>query len=256
MSIGQSPSSTNVPLRAIIASHGPRTAASYEAEITELRNAGIRLREEIAHDEDLLRQKDEVIGQQELSSREANHRLLNDLQLVVSLLSLQSRKSADAETASQLTAAASRVSTIARVHQRLHKFDGVRSLALKQYLVDFCQDFSMLLSSDRAIAVEGIEINLPSVTGIPLSLIVNELITNAVKYGTGRIMISLEPIPAKGYALSVCNDGPALAEGFDPTISNGQGMQIILSFVQRIGAELRIGRGDKGQGARFTVLFG
>jgi two-component sensor histidine kinase len=255
MSTEHSTHSATAPPNPLFEDAGRRTAASYKTELTKLRDTGIRLREEIAHDEDLLRQKDEAIDQQELSSREANHRLLNDLQLVVSLLSLQSRKSANAETASQLTAAASRVATIARVHQRLHKFDGVQSLALKQYLMDFCQDFSMLLSADRAIAVEGIDINLPSITGIPLSLIVNELITNAVKYGTGRIVIRLESNPDKGYALSVCNDGPALAEGFDPAISKGQGMQIIRSFVQRIGAELRIGRGDNGRGARFTVLF-
>jgi two-component sensor histidine kinase len=65
----------------------------------------------------------------------------------------------------------------------------------------------------------------------------------------------LEPNPGKGYALSVCNDGPALPEGFDPDACKGLGMRIIRSFVERIGGELRIGRGDKNQGAQFTVLF-
>jgi two-component sensor histidine kinase len=58
-----------------------------------------------------------------------------------------------------------------------------------------------------------------------------------------------------GYALSVANDGPALPEGFDPAAGKGLGMRIIRSLVERIGGELRIGRGDKSQGPRFTELF-
>ncbi|MGZ5877019.1 MAG: hypothetical protein ACXWKP_33630, partial [Bradyrhizobium sp.] len=60
---------------------------------------------------------------------------------------------------------------------------------------------------------------------------------------------------ADGYALSVSNDGPPLPAGFDPGASKGLGMRIIQSFARQIGGELRIGRGDDGQGARFTVLF-
>jgi len=116
----------------------------------------------------------------------------------------------------------------------------------------------MMLSpacAERVIVVEGIEIELPAITAIPLGFIANELITNATKYGTGRITVKLEPIPEKGYALSVANEGPALPEAFDPAVSKGLGMRIIRSFVKQIGGELRIGRGDRNQGARFTVLF-
>ncbi|MGP0090302.1 MAG: sensor histidine kinase [Xanthobacteraceae bacterium] len=179
--------------------------------------------------------------------------------MIVSLLSLQGRASANAEAASQLAVAADRVATIERVHRRLHWLDGVRTVAFKQYLEDFCGDFSTMLSSqeypEQVIVVEGIEINLPAATAIPLSFIVNELITNAVKYGQGRITVRLRPNPGKGYALSVSNDGPSLLEGFDPAASKGLGMKIIRAFVERIGGELRIARGDKNQGTRFTVLF-
>ena len=67
--------------------------------------------------------------------------------------------------------------------------------------------------------------------------------------------VSLEPNPEKGYALSVANDGPALPEGFDPAACKGLGMRIIRSLVERIGGELRIGRGDMIQRKRFAVLF-
>jgi two-component sensor histidine kinase len=178
-----------------------RTVASYERELTKHRCTEIRLREALAREEALLRQKDELIQQQEVSSTESDHRFLNSLQMIVSLLRLQSRASANAEAASQLAIAANRVATIGRVHQRLHSFDAVQTVAFKQYLEDLCREFSTMLSSEerpeRVIVVEGIEIKLPTVTGIPLGCIVNELITNAVKYGKGRITVRLEPNPGR-----------------------------------------------------------
>jgi two-component sensor histidine kinase len=183
---------------------------------------------------------------------------MNDLQMTISLLSLQSRASMNAESAAQLAVAANRVSMIARIHDRLHSYDGVQAIDFKDFLKDFGRDFSAMLSSDdrpEQIVVEGVEINLPAATAIPLGFIVSELITNAAKYGEGRIVISLQPDPAFGYALSVANGGRALPQGFDPGASTGLGMSIIQSFTRQIGGELRMGRGDDGQGARFTVLF-
>jgi len=107
----------------------------------------------------------------------------------------------------------------------------------------------------RIIAVEATEIILPAITAVPLGFIANELITNAFKYGTGRITVSLEYDPEKGYALSVANNGPGLPDGFDPTVGKGLGMRIVQSLVKQIGGELRIGRGDGNQGTRFAVLF-
>ena len=178
--------------------------------------------------------------------------------MIMSLLSLQSRASENAEVASRLAGAADRIATIGRIHRRLHSFDGVQTFALKQYLEDLCRDFSVILSTERPerlIVVEGIEVTLPAVTAVPLGFIASELITNAAKYGTGRITVSLEANPVNGYALSVSNDGPGLPEGFDPAAGKGLGMRIIRSLVKQIGGELRFGRSDRNQGAQFTVLF-
>ena len=178
--------------------------------------------------------------------------------MIISLLSLQSRASENAEVASQLGAAADRIATIGRIHRRLHSFDGVETFALKHYLEDLARDFSAMLSSgrpQRVIEVEGTEITLPGITAIPLGFVASELITNAAKYGTGRITVNLETNPETGYALSVANDGPGLPDGFDPAAGKGLGMKIIRSLVKQIGGELRISRGDRSQGARFTVLF-
>jgi two-component sensor histidine kinase len=183
---------------------------------------------------------------------------LNDLQMTISLLSLQSRESTNPEAASQLAVAANRVAMIARIHRRLNSYEGVQTIEFKKFLADFGRDFSAMVSSHERpeqVVVEGIEINLPVATAIPLGFIASELITNAAKYGKSRITIRLERNSEYGYSLSVSNDGPALPEGLDPGASKGLGMKIIQSFAGQIGGELRVGRGDDGQGARFTVLF-
>ena len=257
MTIGQSPQREG-PLNIVFENRERRTIASYKRELVRHRRAESGLREALAREEALLSQKDELIKQQAVLRQEADHRLLNGLQMVVSLLSLQGRASNNAEVVAQLAAATDRISTIGRIHRRLHSFDGVQIFALKHYVEDLCRDFSTMLSaerSERVIAVEGIEIELPAATAIPLGFIASELITNATKYGTGRIIVRLEANPVKGHALSVTNDGAALPEGFDPAAGKGLGMRIIRSLVERIGGELRIGRGDNNQGARFTVLF-
>lgn len=259
MTIEHVPYRTDSPVNLAFGSPERRSAASYERELTRHRSTEIRLREALAREAALLRQQNDVIQQLELSSKECDHRLLNDLQMIVSLLSLQSRASANAEAASQLAAAADRITTIGRIHRRLHYFDGVQIVAFKQFLEDLCHDFSAMLSSEerpeRVIVIEAIKIDLPTVTAIPLGFIVNELITNAAKYGKGQITVKLEPNPENSYTLSVSNDGPGLPEGFDPSARHGLGMRIIRSFVKQIGGELQFGRSDSNQGARFAVLF-
>lgn len=258
MSVEYSPRNTVTAVNIALEDPDLRTRASYERELTDHRRLESRLRQALARDEVLLHQKTDLIEQQAVLNQESDHRLLNGLQMIMSLLSLQSRASENAEVASQLATAADRVAAIGRVHRRLHSLDGVEVFALKQYLEDLCRDLSLMLSAERpvrSIVVDSIEIEQPAGTAIPLGFITNELITNAVKYGTGRITVRLEPNPPKGYALSIANEGRALPDGFDPAAHKGLGMKIIRSLVDRIGGELRIGRGDNDQGAQFTVLF-
>jgi two-component system, sensor histidine kinase PdtaS len=97
-------------------------------------------------------------------------------------------------------------------------------------------------------------LRLPTSTGIPLSLITNELVTNAIKYGKERITVKLSQ-SGEGHALSVSNDGSTLPEGFDPAACAGLGMSLVLSLAQQIGGELRVDAGNENEFTRFTVLF-
>jgi hypothetical protein len=83
------------------------------AELTDYRLVAVQLRKALARTEARLRQRDELIHRQELLKAESDHRLLNDLQMTISLLTLQSRNSTSPEAASELAAAAS-----SRFHDR------------------------------------------------------------------------------------------------------------------------------------------
>ena len=231
---------------------------SRECERIEHRLIEGKLQAALAREDILLRQRDEMILQHELVEREADHRLLNDLQMISSLLSLQSRRSVNAEAAAQLASAANRVATIKRVHQRLHGLDGLKTVAFCQYLEDVCHDLSEMMfpenDAGRGIDVEACNAELPTVTAIPLGFVVNELLTNAAKHGRGRIAVRLARCAEGGYALSVANDGPPLPAGYD-LASKGLGMRIVKSFVEKIHGTLRIEVGDNDHGPLFEVRF-
>lgn len=207
--------------------------------------------------DELLRQKDVLLEQKAMLAKEFDHRLLNSLQLISSLLSLQSRTTQNPEAAAQLLIAGNRVAALGRVHRRLHVLDHLETVEFKQYASRLCEDLSGVLhheEEERAIVVEGKDIKIPTLLGIPLGFIVNELVTNSTKYAKGNITVRLESAP-EGHSLSVFDDGPGLPEGFTPSGHKGLGMKIIQSLVKQIGGELQFGRGDHDRGARFTILF-
>jgi two-component system, sensor histidine kinase PdtaS len=210
-----------------------------------------------ARTNELLQERADLLQRQDLLAQEFEHRLVNSLQMIVSLLSLQSRAATTAESAAQLTIAAGRVAALGRVHRRLHLLDHQNSVEFKQYLQDLCDDLSHLLFQDgagRAVVVTGADVRLPSARGIPLGFIVNELITNSVKYATGDIMVRIES-SANLHLLSVTDDGPGLPEGFDPLRNQGLGMKIIHSLVKEIDGTLLFSAGDGGRGTRVEVTF-
>ena len=216
-------------------------------------------RQRVLRDEkdELIRQKDVLLEQKVMLAREFDHRLLNSMQLISSLLSLQSRTTKNAEAAAQLSIAGNRVASLGRVHRRLHVLDHLETVEFKQYVSRLCEDLSGMLHHDeakRSIVVEGENIEIPTILGIPLGFIVNELVTNSAKYAKGKVTVRLESAPI-GHSLSVIDDGPGLAEGFTPSGHKGLGMKIIQSLVTQIGGEFQIGRGDHDCGARFTILF-
>ncbi|HEY2136422.1 MAG TPA: histidine kinase dimerization/phosphoacceptor domain -containing protein [Xanthobacteraceae bacterium] len=207
---------------------------------------------------ELARQQDILLEQKVILAKEFDHRLLNSLQMISSLLSLQSRTTKNAEAAEQLSIAGNRVAALGRVHRRLHVLDHLETVEFRQYAARLCEDLSEMMphaDGRRVIVVEGSDIEISTLLGIPLGFIVNELVTNSIKYAKGKITVRLEADP-EGHALSVFDDGPGLPAGFSSAGHRGLGMKIIESLVRQIGGALQVGRGDHDRGARFTVRFG
>jgi two-component sensor histidine kinase len=232
--------------------------ASYERQLMEHKRTEIWLRAALTRDKALLQDKDEVMRRHELLNRECHHRLMNNLQMIAAMLSLQGRQEANAEAASHLAIAGNRVRAVGHLHCHLHSMDDAPFIEFKRYLDELCCDHATMSLSeecpDQRIVVEAIDLRLPTTTGLPLGLIVNELITNAIKHGKGPITVTLAQTES-GHALSVCNGGPPLPESFDPTACKGLGMTLVSSLAAQIGGELRIDRGDDNDRTRFTVLF-
>ena len=126
---------------------------------------------------------EEIGRQKDLLIKEVDHRVKNSLQIVSSLLHLQAKTAGAA--ASQFYDAAARVAAIATVHQQLHRYDDVGTVALDRFLIELCQGIASASSSpDRTwpLIVDAGPIIIATDIAVPLALIVNELVTNAIQH--------------------------------------------------------------------------
>jgi two-component system, sensor histidine kinase PdtaS len=223
----------------------------YDAVVAELQAALKR--------EDALRdEKTDLLRRQAMLAQEFEHRVINGLQLIASLLSVQSRTMATVEARTQLSIAARRVVALGTVHHRLYLLDQPANVEFKEFLIGLCDDLSHLLfqtRADHAIIVEGTKVEIPSSLASALGLITNELITNSVKHANGKITVRLEKRAPATYSLSVLDDGPGLPAGYEARKSKGLGMKIVLCLVKQIGGDLQVISRDDRHRACFTVTF-
>ena len=192
-----------------------------------------------------------AVARAQLLAREIDHRVMNSLHFVSNMLTMQSRTSGAASAAEQLKIAASRVGAVARVHQHFYS-DETDEVSCMAFLRRLCADLSTILG--KPIAVDGDDANVSTIKIQPIGLIVNELVTNAAKHGTGRIDVRHE---MKGdlHALSVCDEGEGLLADFDPDNTGGLGMKVVQTLAGQLGGRLTTGLTPLGRGPCFTVTF-
>jgi two-component sensor histidine kinase len=199
-----------------------------------------------------------ALDQREILLQVVNHRVKNSLQLVASMLHLQASAAEGEETRQQLHEASSRISAIARAHQRLYRSNQVSTVDLAAYLVDVCDDLN-LTNTDCTVEVQVPEpIEIATDRAIPLALVVNELVTNAIKYAYPdtqrcRVLVSLRRADDDGIVLSIEDEGVGLPAGFAVTSSKGLGMRIVAAFAQQLGADLQVRPRDPG--TAFVLLL-
>jgi two-component sensor histidine kinase len=189
--------------------------------------------------------------------KEVDHRIKNSLQIVSSLLHMHANTAGAA--AGQFHNAAARVAAIAAVHQQLHKSDDVGTVALDQYLVDLCQEITAASSSlDRVwtLAVDADPLVIRTDLAMPLGLIVNELVTNAIQHSRpssrgGRVQIVLKTAP-DSFSISVTDEGNGPPLHAD-TQTSGLGARMVQAFARQIDATITRGRNPAGYAVTVTI---
>lgn len=183
-------------------------------------------------------------------AREMNHRVMNSLQFISSTLSLQSRRSFT-DPSRQLESAADRVLAVARVHRHFQSAEG-DTVACLDYLKRLCDDLYGALQC--RIRVNGDQVQIPTRWVQPVGLLVNELVTNAAKYGDGTVHVSFRAQDGMN-TLTVSDEGRGLPADFDLNKSAGLGMSVVQTLARQLGGQLMVDRGGNGRGARFAVAW-
>jgi two-component sensor histidine kinase len=185
---------------------------------------------------------------------EVDHRVMNSLQFVASLLSMQSRAVHTTEAADQLRIAASRVAAVARVHRYLSADGALERVSIMGYLRRLCGELSSVLGA--AVEVFGTEATISKTQVLALGLVVNELVTNAKKHGGDAIRVTLAADGIGRFELCVIDDGPGLPKGFSvDRQSGGLGMKVVAALVGQLDGHLGASANQSGRGTCFTVSF-
>ncbi|HYG91009.1 MAG TPA: PAS domain S-box protein [Azospirillum sp.] len=200
-----------------------------------------------------------ALEQKSLLLREVNHRVKNSLHLVSSLLQLQMRDLSDPVLRHQMQDAVGRIHAIAQVHSRLYQTERFETVELVTYLRALCDDL-VSASGDAEqfdLRVEAEEVELPTDQAIPLGLIANELITNAIKHGASRkleVRISLVR-GAEQLLFTVADNGPGLPADFDMERTKSLGMRIVATLSRQIGGSLDVLPTLQGAAFRVAIPF-
>jgi two-component sensor histidine kinase len=187
----------------------------------------------------------------ELMAREIDHRVMNSLQFVSGLLTMQSRSVGAPGTAEVLRDAATRVAAVARVHKNFYSSD-TNEVPCLAFLARLCSDLSAICGVQ--VEVSGDEGLVPTTLIQPIGLLTNELVTNAAKHGSGKVDVVYR-IDGAQRELSVCDQGQGVPRDFDPAASPGLGMKVVVLLAKQLKGVLDVVPNGEGQGTCFRVRF-
>ena len=212
----------------------------------------------------LIRSSQEVrasLREKEILLQEVHHRVKNNLQVISSLISLQLRSIKDLVGREVLQACQARIQAISLIHATLYQSRDYANIPFSQYAPILARNIFNTLgtvpgSVSLDLAID--EVALPVDKAIPCALILNELITNAVKHGfadgrRGTIRVALGKLSSGQLQLSVADDGVGLPAGLDIHQTPSLGMHLVSALAEQLGAELEVS-GDKGTSFKVTFV--
>jgi two-component sensor histidine kinase len=214
-------------------------------DITEQRTAEDQIRASLQEKEVLL--------------KEIHHRVKNNLQVIVSLLSLQSEYLAGSGVLTTLEDMKNRVRSIAAIHEMLYGSADLSRVDFAAYLDSIAQDLASFYAESAhriRLLVNSENISLDITQAVPCGLIVNEILTNSFKHAfpnnrSGSIEVAFRCVNEE-CILEIADNGIGLPENVEPQKSSSMGLQLLALLVRQLRGRLETHRDS---GARFVITF-
>jgi two-component sensor histidine kinase len=209
------------------------------------------------------RKLDEAAEKQTLLMREIHHRVKNNLQIVASLLNLQASRIRAPGARAEFAAARDRVRALATLHRHLYSQGELTSITMGSFLTELCGQLFDAMGERRGgriqLTIEAIDLEMSGDQAVPLSLVVTEAVSNAVKYAfpAGRsghvgVFLTSDGVNAR---LMIEDDGVGIPAGRVETETgtrDGLGLQLIRGFSKQLKAELTV---EQEHGTRYTLVI-
>jgi two-component sensor histidine kinase len=198
-------------------------------------------------------------AERELLLKEIHHRVKNNLQIISSLLSMQTRGLKDEKMKDAMKESQSRVKTMALIHEKLYQYENLSKINMQEYIQQLSDFLTQTYRSDKDIQVtiDAADINLDMDMAIPLGLITNELLSNSLKYAfedrsQGEIIISFSQKEPGSYSLLIKDSGIGLSENLDIENTKSLGLKLVKTLTRQINGQLKI---VPQPGTSFEVKF-
>lgn len=190
--------------------------------------------------------------------KEIHHRVKNNLQIITSLIRLQSDSINDPEAAMLFSEAQHRIKSMALVHEELYRTENFTSIDVREYIERLSSEliFTYALQHKVSVDLHTDVVKLGINTLIPLGLIMNEMLTNALKHAfdeqMGKINISLVALDDNQYELTFEDNGKGFPEGIDIENLNSLGLDLIKTLTEQLDGSLAL---SNNPGALYRVIF-
>jgi len=193
--------------------------------------------------EELLQSKDKLIVEKEWLVKEVHHRVKNNLQMISTLLYSQASYLRDTMAIAAINESQQRIHAISLIHQKLYQSNNLQLVNMKSYvheLVDYLKEsFDTTQEIEFCLEVDSFEMGL--VKAIPVGLILNEAITNSLKYAFSKdnrkiISIQLQRRAGRNILLQIKDNGKGLPFNFDPHQSDSLGINLMQGLSNQINA--------------------
>ncbi|MVM41813.1 tetratricopeptide repeat protein [Spirosoma sp. HMF3257] len=223
-----------------------------EAKQLEINQKNESLQKAVHDQEHLLREREWML-------REIHHRVKNNLQIITSLLHSQSTYLKDQAALAAIRESQNRVHAMALIHQKLYQTNRLSSIPMAEYIneiVDYLMStFDLNAGIKKQIDVSPVDLDVT--VAVPLGLIINEAITNSLKYAfplrqTGMIYIELKRLDYQSYWLLISDDGIGFPTDLNPNRSRTLGMSLIRGLSKQLGGKLEI---SQINGVQISLIF-